>query len=195
MSWKLNSLSWKLVSPSPMLQWILKHRVSKRTVPWMSRVLRTVWMVMVPSFCYCLQLALVSVDTLFDTLWSLSCYERMGQYVLLSMYWWMAQATFLDGSVTIEHARNYGHTHLFEVLILWWLILGLFLSSDHLVGTYHVLLSSQRALFFTCKGELCDIDYRVQAKLFGSVCASHLWLHELMQPDVGFPGFSTCRPI
>ncbi|KAH9542851.1 hypothetical protein CY35_13G029300 [Sphagnum magellanicum] len=26
------------------------------------------------------------------------------------------EATFLDGSVTIEHARNYGHTHLFEVL-------------------------------------------------------------------------------
>ncbi len=83
MSWKLNSLSWKLVSPSPMLQWLLKQRVSKRTVLGMSRVLRTIWMVMMSSFCYCLQLALVSVDTLFNTLSSLSCYKRMGQYVLL----------------------------------------------------------------------------------------------------------------
>jgi ribonuclease Z len=64
------------------------------------------------------------------------------------------EATFLDGSVTIEHARNYGHTHLFEVLILWWLIYGLFPSSDHLVGTYHVLLSSQRALFFYLQGRI-----------------------------------------
>jgi hypothetical protein len=30
----------------------------------------------------------------------------------------MVQTTFLDGSISIEHAWNYGHTHLFEVMIL-----------------------------------------------------------------------------
>lgn len=35
-------------------------------------------------------------------------------FELLSM-----QTTFLDDSVTIEHARDYGHTHLFEVKILY----------------------------------------------------------------------------
>jgi hypothetical protein len=30
----------------------------------------------------------------------------------------MVQATFLGGSISVEHARNYGHTHLFEVMIL-----------------------------------------------------------------------------
>jgi len=27
------------------------------------------------------------------------------------------QTMFLEGSITIEHAREYGHTHLFEVRI------------------------------------------------------------------------------
>lgn len=27
----------------------------------------------------------------------------------------LVQSTFVDGTVTVEHARDYGHTHLFEV--------------------------------------------------------------------------------
>jgi len=30
------------------------------------------------------------------------------------------QTTFLDDAVTIEHARDYGHTHLFEVQLLYY---------------------------------------------------------------------------
>jgi hypothetical protein len=40
-------------------------------------------------------------------------YDNFGSEVWLNGF----QSTFLDDSISVEHAREYGHTHLFEVLL------------------------------------------------------------------------------
>lgn len=41
-------------------------------------------------------------------------YDNFGSEVWLNGF----QSTFLDDSISVEHAREYGHTHLFEVYYL-----------------------------------------------------------------------------